>query len=61
MVVSSRDMSLAPMWVKEMHAYFAKTGRYRPTDLERVLGDPRKGFTSQDQPAKHREQSENQG
>jgi hypothetical protein len=30
-----------PQWVSDMHAYFAKTGQYRPEDINRVLGDPR--------------------
>lgn len=33
-----------PGWVNEMHAHFHKTGYYRPQDLERVLGDPRRGM-----------------
>jgi hypothetical protein len=31
-----------PKWVKEMHAHFDRTGSFRPTDVERVLGDQRK-------------------
>jgi hypothetical protein len=30
-----------PQWVSDMHAHFAKTGQYRPEDIQRVLGDPR--------------------
>jgi hypothetical protein len=30
-----------PQWVREMHDHFRRTGFYRPSDLKRVLGDPR--------------------
>jgi hypothetical protein len=30
-----------PQWVSDMHAQFARTGQYRPEDINRVLGDPR--------------------
>lgn len=33
-----------PEWVKTMHAHFVATGEYRAVDLQRVLGDPRKGI-----------------
>ena len=33
--------SPVPLWVREMHEYFRRTGFYRPEDLQRVLGDPR--------------------
>lgn len=32
-------------WVVEMHEHYAKTGVYRPEDLERVFGDPTKGVS----------------
>jgi hypothetical protein len=28
-------------WVTKMHQHFVRTGTYRASDLERVLGDPR--------------------
>ena len=31
-----------PQWVKAMHAHFQETGTYRASDIQRVLGDPRK-------------------
>ena len=31
-----------PKWVREMKANYSKTGTYRPEDLRRVLGDPRR-------------------
>jgi hypothetical protein len=49
-VVSSRDMPQSPRWVEDMHAHFARTGQYRPKDLERVLGDQR---TTVESPQKH--------
>jgi hypothetical protein len=30
-------------WVRDMQEHFSKTGSYRAEDLQRVLGDPRKG------------------
>jgi len=30
-------------WVKDMHEYRARTGVFRPEDIQRLLGDPRKG------------------
>jgi hypothetical protein len=32
-------------WVKRMHAHFKATGQYRPEDLQRVLGDPRRAVS----------------
>ena len=29
-------------WVTSMHEYYLQTGAYRTSDLDRVLGDPRK-------------------
>jgi hypothetical protein len=29
-----------PAWVREMKAYYLKTGKFRPEDLRRLLGDP---------------------
>jgi hypothetical protein len=31
-----------PEWVRAMHAHFNLTGTYRASDIQRVLGDPRK-------------------
>ncbi len=31
-----------PEWVISMHKYYGQTGSYRTSDLDRVLGDPRK-------------------
>jgi hypothetical protein len=31
-------------WAKEMQAHFARTGRYRPEDIKRVLGSPLHGI-----------------
>ena len=28
-------------WVREMHEHFRETGNFRPSDVQRVLGDPR--------------------
>ena len=37
-----KDKSRAPdpQWVEDMHAHYRETGTYRPSDLQRVLGDP---------------------
>jgi len=32
-----------PDWVRKMKQHYARTGTYRPEDLRRVLGDPRRG------------------
>ena len=32
-----------PTWVIDMRDHYHRTGYYRATDLERVLGDPRDG------------------
>lgn len=32
-----------PEWIQEMHRHYWKTGRYRPEDLRRLLGDPNQG------------------
>ena len=32
-----------PRWVIAMHEHYAKTGEFRPQDLERVLGDRTEG------------------
>jgi hypothetical protein len=32
-------------WLKEMQTHFRQTGFYRPEDLDRVLGDQRRGVS----------------
>jgi hypothetical protein len=32
-------------WLREMQAHFSRTGFYRAEDLNRVLGDPRRGVS----------------
>jgi hypothetical protein len=32
-----------PEWIQEMHRHYRKTGKYRPEDLRRLLGDPNQG------------------
>ena len=33
-------------WVAEMRRHYALTGTYRPEDLRRLLGDPKRGVES---------------
>jgi hypothetical protein len=33
-------------WVKDMQLHFARTGTYRPEDLQRLLGDPMQGVSA---------------
>ena len=35
-------------WVREMKAHFARTGRFRATDLHRALGDASAGVSMGD-------------
>jgi hypothetical protein len=37
-------------WAKEMQMHFARTGSYRPEDLQRVLGDPLQGVSAPTRP-----------
>ncbi len=33
----------APEWIREMQRHYRKTGKFRPQDLRRLLGDPNVG------------------
>lgn len=37
------ERAKVPQCVQEMHRHFRKTGKYRPEDLRRLLGDPNQG------------------
>lgn len=37
------QQSAPPEWVRQMIGHYHRTGSYRPKDLRRLLGDPKKG------------------
>ena len=38
-------------WIRQMRDHYAKTGSYRPEDLLRLLGDPKRGVEMSPQPS----------
>ena len=51
-----KELASAPQadWVREMQEHFNETGRYRPEDLDRLLGDPTHGVVLSPDPAEMR-------
>lgn len=42
--LSQEQLPSAPEWVTKAQAHFASTGSYRPSDIQRLLGDQKQSI-----------------